>query len=70
MKKNNFDREDMENMVADFLADRGNDDDDDPIILDGKPELDNGEWFQAAHDSEHTYTLVPDADRNIRIIPN
>ena len=67
---NGFDRDDMENMVDDFLADRGNDDEDDPIILDGKPELDDGEWSQAAHDSEHNYTLVPDADGNIRIIPN
>lgn len=67
---NGFDRDDMENMVDDFLADRGNDDDDDPIILDGEPELDDGEWSQAAHDSEHNYTLVPDADGNIRIIPN
>lgn len=65
-----FDLADMINMVADFLADRGNDADEDPIILDSEPTIEDGIWTQAAHDSAHDYTLSPDAEGNIRIIPS
>lgn len=61
----------MESMVDDFLVDQNNEESDDPIVLDGKPYLDDdtGEWTQNAHDSEHEYTLVADKDGNIKIVP-
>ena len=66
-----MDEEMMEIMVNEFLLDENNADSDDPIILDGKPYVDDetGEWTQDAHDSEHSYTLVADKDGNIKIVP-
>lgn len=58
----------MMNEVQDFLADHY--DDDDPLVLDGEPYVNDGTgaWTQNAHDSGHNYTLV-DYDGNIQIVP-
>ena len=59
----------MDNMVQEFLIDRSNDEDEDPIILDGKPYFDDdtNEWAQEAHDSKSSFTLVARKDGNIYI---
>lgn len=60
----------MENMINDFLADIDNINDDDPLVLDGNPYInDLGKWEQAAHDSKYSYTLVADNDGIIYIMP-
>ena len=60
----------MDNMVQEFLIDRNNDEDEDPIILDGKPYIDDdtNEWTQEAHDSKSSFTLVARKDGNIYIV--
>ena len=67
---NQYQYEMMQNMVDEFLIDQNNDDSDDPIILDGKPYLDDdtNEWTQEAHDSKGSFILVARPDGNIYIV--
>lgn len=59
----------MDNMVQEYLIDHADENEDDPLILDGKPYIDedSGKWTQEAHDSGHDYALVAEKDGNIYI---